>query len=101
MDATTIGMPLLVLEGMSLAIEKVQEKGIEPLLHANTRRRGMVAVHKEFLTMRSGVGFVKLPDGTPFDRVDVLMKTFLRDGFMIRCAKGIEQSLTWRPNDHR
>ena len=68
-------------------------KGNRTIASCEYTPEGMVAVHKEFLTMRSGVGFVKLPDGTPFDRVDVLMKTFLRDGFMIRCAKGIEQSL--------
>lgn len=53
----------------------------------------MLAVHQEYLTMPSGVGYVKMPENTPFDRVDVLVKTFLRDGFMKRCTKSIEQSL--------
>ncbi|HNR54370.1 MAG TPA: methyltransferase domain-containing protein, partial [Flavobacteriales bacterium] len=53
----------------------------------------MLAVHREYLTMPSGVGYLKMPENTPFDRVDVLVKTFLRDGFVERCTNGIEQAL--------
>jgi hypothetical protein len=53
----------------------------------------MHVVHKEFLTLASNEGNLKMPMKTPFDRVDVLVKTFLRDGMMKRCTKGIEQFL--------
>ena len=53
----------------------------------------MHLVHREFLTMKSREGNLKMPMNTPFDRIDVLVKTFLRDGMMIRCTKGIEQFL--------
>jgi SAM-dependent methyltransferase len=53
----------------------------------------MRVVHQEYLTMPSGEGNLKMPMNTPFDRIDVLVKTFLRDGMMIRCTKGIEQNL--------
>src|SRR5690606_27866446 len=50
----------------------------------------MHTTHKEYLTMASGDGYIKLRENTPFDRVDVLLKTFLRDGYAIRCSKGVE-----------
>lgn len=53
----------------------------------------MHTAHKEFLTVPSGEPPLKMPTGTPFDRVDVMVKTFLRDGMMRKCCKGIEQYL--------
>jgi len=53
----------------------------------------MLAAWKEYLELPSKEGGVMVPRGTPFDQIDVMVKTFLRDGFMMRCTKGIERFL--------
>lgn len=53
----------------------------------------MAIVHQEFLTLPSRGGTIKLPMNTPFDRIDILVKTFLRDGLLERTVKGIEENL--------
>lgn len=50
----------------------------------------MRLVHKEKFTMESKGGYEMAPTGTPFDRVDVLIKTFLRDGMMLDCVRRIQ-----------
>lgn len=54
---------------------------------------GMYLTHQERLHLPSKQGFMKLPTGTPFDQIDVLMKTFLRDGLMMRCVNAIEKNM--------
>lgn len=53
----------------------------------------MDATHQEWLTLPSGEGYVVVKSGSVFDDVDVMVKTFLRDGLMKRCVKGVEQFL--------
>lgn len=53
----------------------------------------MHIIHKEFLTIPARGGIIKLKMNTPFDRIDVLVKTFLRDGYLFNTIKGIEQNL--------
>lgn len=53
----------------------------------------MHKVHQEWLTVRTGdpIRTALLP--TPFTKVCVLIKTFLRDGFLFKCVDGIEKTL--------
>mgnify|MGYP007100070270 CR=1 FL=1 len=50
-------------------------------------------IHKEWLTLQSAGNPRKIPVGTPFDDVCVLVKTIWRDGLMVKCTKLIEQHL--------
>lgn len=53
----------------------------------------MHVIHKEFLTIPARGGIIKLKMNTPYDRIDILVKTFLRDGYLFRTVKGIEENL--------
>jgi 2-polyprenyl-3-methyl-5-hydroxy-6-metoxy-1,4-benzoquinol methylase len=68
-------------------------KGNDTIASCEYVPEAMHAAWKEYLTMPAGKGSVIIPRGTPFDQIDVMVKTFLRDGLMMRCTKGIEQFL--------
>lgn len=51
----------------------------------------MRQTHKEWLTLTSGDDCL-LPDG-PFAKVCVLVKTFLRDGYLLRTIEGLQKNL--------
>ena len=53
----------------------------------------MQVIDLEFQTLPSKQGFMMLPKGTPFDSIDVVLKTFLRDGLMTKCVQGIEKNM--------
>lgn len=48
-------------------------------------------IHNEWLTLQSAGNPRKMPVGTPFDDVCVLVKTIWRDGLMVRCTDSIER----------
>lgn len=50
-------------------------------------------VHKEWLEVPSGSDGRIEPSGTPFDDVCVMIKTFLRDGLLLKTIKGTEQNM--------
>jgi hypothetical protein len=50
----------------------------------------MYQVHNNWLNRQSGQAKLVIPPG-PLDRVSVLLKTFLRDGFLNCAAKGIQK----------
>lgn len=53
----------------------------------------MLRVHHEYLHAISERPSAKLLRGTPFDEVDVLVKTFLRDGLLERCVASLREHL--------
>ena len=53
----------------------------------------MQQAHREFLTLKSKYPASVPPPDKDFNRMDVMVKTFLRDGFMIRTTKAIEHFL--------
>lgn len=54
---------------------------------------GLYQVHNEWLTLPSGCEGIMAPAGTPFDDVCIIIKTFLRDGLLMKTIKGIEENL--------
>ena len=53
----------------------------------------MRRIHHEWLHAPSEKPSSKLMRGTPFDEVDVLVKTFLRDGLLTRCVASLREHL--------
>lgn len=49
----------------------------------------MQAVHRDFATLRSTYTAPQIPPG-PLDRVAIMIKTFLRDGFLFACLKDLD-----------
>jgi len=68
-------------------------KGNDVIASCEYEPKAMHAAWREYLEVPSGEGGIIVPRGTPFDQIDVMVKTFLRDGLMMRCTKGIEKFL--------
>jgi len=74
-------------------VKEGPRKGNDIIASCEYDAQEMMTIHQEFLTTPSAMGNFKIPTGTPFDRVDIMMKTFLRDGFMMNATNAIDKHL--------